>query len=178
MESSADPNTSAPAPGGKASSSIQSYEIDARTEGNGVSRVTCKAASPLSVDTSAGQSAESFGPAELLAAAFAACTLKNVERFSHLLPFRYARATMHVVAERTDGPPRIAGLQYVLRVTTDEPPHRVDLLRRNLVKFGTVYNTLAGSVEIHGEIEVEPASSSGRAHPASPERGLSETEGM
>lgn len=148
---------------------IQSYEVGADTDATGVSQVTCKHASPLSVDTSAGQSTERFGPAELLAAAFATCTLKNVERFSHLLPFRYARASMHVVAERTDRPPRITGLRYVLRLTTDESPHRVDLLRRNLVKFGTVYNTLARAVEIHGEIEVEPASHSGGLGPDSVE---------
>ena len=177
MTSSADPGPSTSAPGEGARSSTPPYEIDARTEGNGVSRVTGRAASPLTVDTSAGQSPESFGPAELLAAAFAACSLKNVERFSHLLPFRYSGATMHVVAERTDGPPRIADPRYVLRLTTDEPPQRVDLLRRNLVKFGTVYNTLARSVEIHGEIEVEPPPSSGRSPPDARGPGSRESEG-
>lgn len=144
-----------PEPVASASSGAPRYEIEAHTQENGISLVTCKTAPPLAVDTSAGQRPDRFGPAELLAAAFAACTLKNVERFSQLLAFRYVQATMRVVAERTDRPPRITGLRYVLRLTTDEPPHRVDLLRRNLVRFGTVYNTLAPAVEIRGEIAVE-----------------------
>lgn len=161
----ADPESRAPPSVERGNPVAQSYEIEAHTEGNGISQVTCKSAVPLSLDTSQGQSPERFGPAELLAAAFAACTLKNIERFSHLLPFRYTRATMHVVAERTDRPPRISGLRYVLRLTTDEPPHRVDLLRRNLAKFGTVYNTLAQSVEIHGEIQVDSTSDPGDLRP-------------
>ena len=35
---------------------------------------------------------------------------------------------------------------------TDEPPKRVDLLQRNLAKYGTVYNTLAEVCEISGDI--------------------------
>ena len=155
------PRFGPPARRGNVSSELVAYGIEARTEGNGISQVTCKDAPPLSVDTSAGQSPERFGPVELLAAAFAACTLKNLERFSHLLSFGYARATMRVVAERVDRPPRVVGLRYVLQLTSDEPPHRVDLLRRNLIKFGTVSSTLARAVEIHGEVEVESASNPG-----------------
>ena len=73
---------------------------------------------------------------------------------------------MHVTVERTDRLPQITGLRYVLRLTTDEPPDRVDLLRRNLIQFGTVYRTLAGTVDIRGEIEVEPNGSSGDARSA------------
>lgn len=140
------------------SAEIPSYEIEADTDGNGISRVTCKSASPLSVDTSAGQSPERFGPAELLAAAFAACMLKNVERFSHTLSFRYRGARMQVTAEREGRPPRIVRLRYVLRLSTDEPAVRIDLLRRNLLRFGTVSMTLARSCEITGEIETEATS--------------------
>ena len=152
------------------SAEVVSYEIEARTEGDRTSQVTGRDASPLSVDTSAGQRPDKFGPAELLAAALATCTLKNVERFSHRLPFRYVRATMRVVAERADRPPRIVALRYLLQLTSDEPPHRVDLLRRNLIQFGTVYNTLARAVEIHGEIEVEPASPPGEFRSLPPPR--------
>ncbi len=41
----------------------------------------------------------------------------------------------------------------VLRLVTDEPDSRIDLLARNLAKYGTVYNTLAASCEVSGTIE-------------------------
>jgi len=40
------------------------------------------------------------GPAELLASAFAACLLKNIEREGHLLSFRYQRVEVDVTVRR------------------------------------------------------------------------------
>lgn len=94
------------------------------------------------------------GPAELLAAAFAACLLKNVERCGKLLSFRCRHAEVEVTARRQDSPPRFVEVTYELRLTTDEPPHRVDLLHRNLQMYGTVYNTLAAVCEVHGQVVV------------------------
>lgn len=96
------------------------------------------------------------GPADLLASAFAACLLKNVERAGRLLPFRYQAAHVEVHAERQDSPPRFTAITYRLRLATDEPQHRVELLHRNLRKYGTVYNTLAAGCEVRGDILVEP----------------------
>lgn len=38
-------------------------------------------------------------------------------------------------------------------VDTDENDHRLDLLHRNLQKFGTVYNTVMGGTQLEGTIE-------------------------
>jgi uncharacterized OsmC-like protein len=133
---------------------ILRYRVDARVVRSGVSRAEAKAAA-IEFDSSAGQRDDLLGPAELLAAAFGACMLKNVERFSSILPFAYTGASISVTAEREETPPRIARMQYVLRVTTDEPAHRLDLLHRNLQKHGTVYNTLAAACAVSGEILVE-----------------------
>ena len=92
------------------------------------------------------------GPADLLTAAFAACILKNVERMSASLPFRYHDADVAVTAERQDRPPKMTKITYVLRVSTDEPPRRVELLHKNIREFGTIFNTLAEVCEVHGEI--------------------------
>jgi hypothetical protein len=46
-------------------------------------------------------------------------------------------------------------------LATDEPPERVELLRRNLVKFGSVYNTLAAVFEVTGTIRAEAPVGSG-----------------
>ena len=87
-----------------------------------------------------------MGPADLLASAFAACVLKNVERFARMLSFTYDTASIRVMLERQDRPPRITSVQYALHLVTAETPHRVDLLHRNLVKHGTIFNTLARSL--------------------------------
>ena len=79
-----------------------------------------------SFDGSAGRLESLPGPADVLCAALCACILKNVERFSHMLPFRYDSASIEVVAERAEPPPRIVRMRYRLRVVTEEPPHRVE----------------------------------------------------
>lgn len=96
-----------------------------------------------------------MNPAELLLSAFAACMLKNVERYAKILPFAYQKAVVHVHGVRQDVPPRIAQIDYELTVWTDEPAHRVALLHRNLRQFGTVYNTLAATCEVVGSIRAE-----------------------
>lgn len=112
----------------------------------------------VTFDTSAGQSDTLPGPADLLVTAFAACVLKNVERMSHLQPFRYTGAEIDVTAKREERPPRISAIRYRLTVMTDEPPRRVELLHRNIVRQGTIFNTLARACEVTGEIvAVSPA---------------------
>ena len=133
------------------SAAFMRYEVEARITGPGRSEVVCKQ-SRIAFDSSSGQSTELPGPAELLAGAFAACLLKNLERFAEILPFRHAGADVRVVVEREDAPPRFARLRYELRVITDEQPARVALLHQNLQKFGTVYNTLATACDVSGEI--------------------------
>lgn len=104
-------------------------------------------------DGTAGRLEELPGPADVLSASLCACILKNVERFSHLLPFRYESASVEVTAEREAPPPRIVRVSYHLRVVTDEPPARVELLHKNIRKFGTITNTLATACELSGTIE-------------------------
>jgi uncharacterized OsmC-like protein len=134
------------------------YTVEAATRGGGLSAARARQAM-VEFDTSAGQSEMHMGPADLLATAFAACVLKNVERFSGILPFRYDGASISVTAEREDRPPRISQIRYVLRIRTDESAQRVDLLRRNIERFGTIFNTLGAACQITGEIVAEPASS-------------------
>ncbi|MBW4033274.1 MAG: OsmC family peroxiredoxin, partial [Acidobacteria bacterium] len=58
------------------------------------------------------------GPAELLAASFSACLLKNLERSGQLLGFHYDGAEVEVVARRQDDPPLFVEISYVMRVRT------------------------------------------------------------
>jgi uncharacterized OsmC-like protein len=104
-------------------------------------------------DATAGRLDVLPGPADLLCAALSACILKNVERLSHLLPFCYESASVHVTAEREEPPPRIVRMHYILHVVTNEPPARVELLHRNIRRFGTITNTLGAACELSGDIE-------------------------
>lgn len=108
--------------------------------------------SPLRIDAGATRDLVFPGPAELLCGALAACLLKNVERFSQMLPFRYHAARVRVMAERQESPPRFTHFTYRLEVVTDEPPRRVELLHHNVRKFGTVSGTLAEVADVVGEL--------------------------
>jgi uncharacterized OsmC-like protein len=127
------------------------YEVEGENLPGGRAQITAHA-TELRFDGAAASGDELPSPADLLAAALAACILKNVERFSQTLRFRYRRATVHVAVEREEPPPRIVRARYTLRVETDEPDHRVELLHRNIRKFGTVTNTLAAAADLQGEI--------------------------
>ena len=76
----------------------------------------------------------------------------SVERFSRILRFDYRRATIPVAVDREEPPPRIVRATYALRVKTDEPHRRVELLHRNILKSGTITSTLATGADLQGEI--------------------------
>jgi hypothetical protein len=82
--------------------------------------------------------------------------LENVGRFATILRFSFDRAEVCVHGIRQDAPLRIIAVTYTLHLWTAEPAQRVDLLHRNLQKFGTVYNTIAASAHVSGRIEVHP----------------------
>ena len=138
--------------------SILRHSVEAAVVQPGLARATSREAS-ISFGTSVEPSPSLMGPADLLASAFAACVLKNVERFARLLRFAYTTASIRVTLERQEKPPRITSVQYALHIVTAEPPHRVDLLHRNIVKYGTVYNTLAAVCPVSGSITAEPPGS-------------------
>ena len=136
------------------------YEVQARILRPGVSEIEAKQ-ERIAFDSSPQMGEELPGPAELLCAAFAACLLKNVERFSEMLPFEQSGASVEVSAERQQDPPRFISIRYELRVVTDEPEQRVDLLQRNLAKYGTVFNTLAEVCEVSGTVVAERPTEAG-----------------
>jgi uncharacterized OsmC-like protein len=143
------------APWVPAPASEGSYRVEARMTDLGVASGKAKGRT-IEFDTSRTGSDELPGPAELLILAFAACLLKNVERFSHLLSFDYDGASVAVEAGRQDAPPRFPTIRYELRVATTESEHRVELLHRNICRFGTVYNTLAAACDVEGRIVAGP----------------------
>ncbi len=128
------------------------YKVTARVGAAGAPAVVDTGTTPIDVDTTWGGKPGLPGPAELLAAAFASCLLKNLARTQDLIAFDYHDAEVEVTARRQDSPPKFVEISYALRVTTDEPQRRVDLVHRNLRQYGTIYNTLAAVCEVHGEL--------------------------
>ncbi|MBQ0788638.1 MAG: OsmC family protein [Oceanihabitans sp.] len=92
-------------------------------------------------------------PAELFLGSFSACILKNVERFSSLMHFEYSHAEITVSATRLEKPPRMDEIQYELLIYSPDNTLNINLLKKNIEKFGTIYNTVKLSCAITGEIK-------------------------
>jgi uncharacterized OsmC-like protein len=137
------------------------YCVDGSNRPGGAATIASHT-STIAFDGSAETGERLPGPADLLAAALAACMLKNVERFAGILPFRYQQARIEVEVEREEPPPRIVRARYTLTIATDEPDHRLDLLHRNILRFGTITNTLAAACELSGTIHAEPPADAGK----------------
>jgi uncharacterized OsmC-like protein len=127
----------------------QTYRVRGISRPGGHGKIRCNT-TDIKADT--GSISDGFrpGPAELLCASLAACLLKNIERYSEMLPFEYDVATVEVEAERQDTPPQMTVMRYHIEVATDEPEQRVELLHRNIRKFGTITNTMAAACELTG----------------------------
>ena len=106
----------------------------------------------LRLDTDPDGRSDAFNPAELLLASVAGCMLKGIERVAPMLGFAYAGASVQVKGVRLDSPPKLLRIEYELFVETDEPDRRLELLHHNVKKFGTIYNTLAGAVQLEGVV--------------------------
>jgi uncharacterized OsmC-like protein len=95
-------------------------------------------------------------PAELFLGSFSACILKNVERFSILMNFQYTRAEIFVNATRLEKPPRMDKINYELTIYSHDNNLNIGLLKKNIEKFGTIFNTVKSSCTISGEITKIP----------------------
>lgn len=91
-------------------------------------------------------------PAELFLCSISACILKNVERFSELMSFEYSKAEITVTATRLEKPPRMDEIQYDLVIHSQDSSLNIDLLQKNIEKFGTIVNTVKASCTILGKI--------------------------
>ncbi len=127
------------------------YNVTARRiDSHGSEAVTKQALIVLDTDM-AGRS-DAFNPAELLLASLAACILKGAERVIPMLEFSLREIEVELQGQRQDAPPMMVRIDYQIVVDTDETDLRLDLLHRNLQKYGTIYNTLADVIELVGTI--------------------------
>ncbi|WP_166961812.1 OsmC family protein [Yeosuana marina] len=128
------------------------YKITATSKAGG--EATARANNGIvHFDASAGRKENLPNPAELLLTSLAACMLKNVERFSEILKFNYAQAKVDIKGFRNDSPPFMSKIDYTLQIETDMDEKKLHLLHKNILKFGTITNTLAKVAELNGTIE-------------------------
>ena len=127
------------------------YRVSAHRIDSHGSEATTKGAR-IVLDTDMAGRADAFNPAEMLLASLAACILKGAERVLPMLKFDLRGIEVSLHGLRQDSPPKMIRIDYEIVVDTDETDARVDLLHRNLQKFGTIYNTLAGTMDLSGTI--------------------------
>ncbi|SRX54324.1 OsmC family protein [Aequorivita sp. CIP111184] len=92
-------------------------------------------------------------PAEIFLGSLSSCILKNVERFSEFMNFEYTRAEITINATRLEKPPRMDEINYELLIYSPDNNLNLDLLKKNIEKFGTIYNTVKISCAINGTIK-------------------------
>ena len=97
------------------------------------------------LDTDLAGRPDAMNPVELLLSALAACMLKGIERVTPMLNFQIARAEVSLEAERHDAPPKLTQTRYEIVVDSAESDRWLDLLHRNILKYGTISNTLRGA---------------------------------
>jgi len=111
----------------------------------------------LALDTDVAGRRDAFNPAELFLAAIAACMIKGIERATPVLKFDLRGVEVRLTAMRQDARPLILRVDYELIVDTNEDDGRLDLLHRNVRKYGTISNTVAASTPLEGVIRRRPA---------------------
>ncbi|MFN4284123.1 MAG: OsmC family protein [Alphaproteobacteria bacterium] len=106
----------------------------------------------IALDTDMRGREDAFNPAELFLAALAACIIKGVERVTPILNFDLRGVEVKLHGVRQDSPPKIISIDYEIIVDTDEDDRRLELLHKNVRKFGTISNTVAEATKLAGSI--------------------------
>lgn len=109
--------------------------------------------SEISFDATSGRLETLPNPAELLLTSLAACILKNVQRYSEILKIPYRSAKITVKGARSDNPPLMKEINYHLEIDTDADERKIEIWHKNIIKFGTITNTLAKVCKLEGTIE-------------------------
>ncbi len=127
------------------------YQINAESKAGGIALANTKEIT-IPFDATAESGDHLPNPAELFLSSFAACILKNVERYSQKLHIPYRKAQITVKGWRTDVPPAMVKVEYTLTILSSANLRQIDLLHKNIKKFGTIYNTVANSCDVSGNI--------------------------
>jgi uncharacterized OsmC-like protein len=127
------------------------YHVTARRLDQHGSLAACKDAE-IVLDTDVNGRLDAFNPAELFLASIAACMIKGIERVTPMLKFDLRGVEVRLHGVRQDAPPMMVSVDYELTVDTDEDDQRLELLHKNVRKYGTISNTVAQATKLEGVI--------------------------
>ena len=129
------------------------YKIKAHLLNGGIAAATANQ-TEIKFDATSGRDDVLPNPAELLLTSLASCMLKNVQRYSEILNIPYRKATILIHGTRNDNPPFMKEINYLLEVDTDADEKTMVKWHKNILKFGTVSNTLAKACDFKGEMKL------------------------
>ena len=127
------------------------YRVKATRLDHHGSLATCKEAEVV-LDTDVNGRPDAFNPAELFLASIAACMIKGIERVMPMLDFDLRGVEVRLHGVRQDAPPKMISVDYELIVDSDEDDQRLELLHKNVRKYGTISNTVAAALPLTGTI--------------------------
>jgi uncharacterized OsmC-like protein len=130
---------------------MMTFEVQARRLDGSGSIVSAKQAE-LIIDTGMAGRLDALNPVELLLAALAACLIKGIERVAGTLGIEYHSVDVSLTAHRPVDEARIDDITYVVKLGTSADQSKLDLLHKNLMKFGTIYNTVKSGTRLSGEV--------------------------
>lgn len=125
------------------------YEIHATLVPRGIAKANANN-SEIVFDATSGRDEVLPNPAELLLVSLASCLLKNLQRYSEILHIPYRKAKISVHGVRNDNPPYMSEIIYKLEVDTDTDNRKIDNWHKNILKFGTITNTLNRACKLTG----------------------------
>ena len=128
------------------------YQITATVQSGGKARAAANR-SEINFDATSGRDEILPNPAELLLTSLAACMLKNVQRYSEILHIPYREARVAIQGVRNETPPYMKEINYTLEVDTDAEENKINNWHKNILKFGTITNTLSRACVINGTMK-------------------------
>lgn len=127
------------------------FQLKARREGPNGSVASAKQVA-LVLDTALAGRPDALNPVELLLAAQAACFIKGIERLAPTLNFQFDEVSVTLEATRPEDEAKLDQISYRIEVSTPEPDHRLELLHKNLMRQGTIYNTIKSGTNLSGVV--------------------------
>lgn len=136
-----------------ANSEVMTFAVSASRSDAAGSVVRSKE-TELVIDTSMAGRPDALNPVELLLSALAACMIKGIERVAPTLGIEYDSVDVSLTAHRPVDEARIEDITYRVVVDTNADDNKLALLHKNLMKFGTIFNTVKAGTELTGTLEV------------------------
>jgi uncharacterized OsmC-like protein len=127
------------------------YDVVAKRIDAHGSSARCKDAE-ITLDTDINGRPDALNPAELFLAAIGACMIKGIERVAPINHFKFRGVEVRLHGVRQDSPPFMSSITYELIIDTDEDDRRLELMHHNVLKYGTISNTVAAATKLEGKI--------------------------